>query len=201
MAFPKMGHKELVSDNGAQFENENLTTWLAELNIQQIFTSVAHPQDNGQVEHINRSIVEGIKTHLGTKRTGWVDKVPHVLWAHRTLTKTSNDKTPFSLTYGSEAVIPAEMGCPSARVLMAAHTNNDQELRLNLDLLEERRERAAIREANYKKNLERYYIARVKHCEFCVGDYVFPNSEASNQEKPGKLAPTWKGPYKIGLMH
>ena len=70
---------ELVSDNGAQFEDEKLTKWLAELNIQQIFTFVAHPQGNGQVERINRSIVEGIKTRLGTKRTGWVNEVPYVL--------------------------------------------------------------------------------------------------------------------------
>ena len=34
-------------------------------------------------------------------------------------------------------------------------------------------------------------------CQFCVGDYVFRNNEASNQEKPGKLAPNWEGPYKI----
>ena len=106
-------------------------------------------------------------------------------------------RNPFSLTYGSEAVIPAKMGCPSARVLIAAHTNNDDELRLNLDLLEERRERAAVQEANYKKKLERYYNSRIKHCQFSVGDYVFRNNEASNQEKPGKLAPTWEGPYKI----
>ena len=120
-----------------------------------------------------------------------------MLWAYRTLTKTSNGETPFSLTYGSEAVIPAEIGCPSARVLMADKEENDYELRLNLDLLEDRRELAAIREAKYKSALERYYNQRVKVCKFKVGDYVFRNNEASNTEKQGKLAPNWEGPYKI----
>ena len=82
----------IISDNGTQFADAHLQEWLAELHIQQIFTSVAHPQGNGQVERANRSILEGIKTRLGTKGHGWVDELPHVLWAHRTLTKTSNGR-------------------------------------------------------------------------------------------------------------
>ncbi|XP_076911833.1 uncharacterized protein LOC143569930 [Bidens hawaiensis] len=57
-----------------------------------------------------------------------------------------NSETPASLTYGTEAMIPAEIGIPSARVLLIDDNNN--ELRMNLDLLEERRELASIREHN-----------------------------------------------------
>ncbi|GJT09006.1 hypothetical protein Tco_0843468 [Tanacetum coccineum] len=39
-----------------------------------------------------------------------VYELPNILWAHRTMLKTINGETPFSLTYGSEAVIPAEEG-------------------------------------------------------------------------------------------
>ncbi|GJR05536.1 reverse transcriptase domain-containing protein [Tanacetum coccineum] len=35
--------------------------------------------------------------------------------AHRTMIKSSNGDTPFSLTYGTEAVIPAEIGMPTLR--------------------------------------------------------------------------------------
>ncbi|GJV07321.1 reverse transcriptase domain-containing protein [Tanacetum coccineum] len=71
----------------------------------QINTAVAHPQANGLVEKANRSLMEGIKTRLGKERKGWVDELPNVLWAHRTSLKTSNGETPYSLTFGSEAVI------------------------------------------------------------------------------------------------
>ncbi|XP_076955392.1 pectinesterase inhibitor 3-like [Bidens hawaiensis] len=54
------------------------------------------------------SIKEGIKARLGTKRTGWVDELPHVLWAFRNQKNSSNSETSFSLTYGTEAMIPAE---------------------------------------------------------------------------------------------
>ncbi len=70
-------------------------------------------------------------------------------------------------------------------------------LRLNLDLLEERRELTAIKEANYKTQLARYYNSRVKHCTYNIGDYVFRNNDASNAEPHGKLAPKWEGLYRI----
>ncbi|GJZ13989.1 reverse transcriptase domain-containing protein [Tanacetum coccineum] len=44
-----------------------------------------------------------------------MEELPHVLWAHRTMIKSSNGDTPFSLTYGTEAIIPAEIGMPTLR--------------------------------------------------------------------------------------
>ncbi|GKB34445.1 reverse transcriptase domain-containing protein [Tanacetum coccineum] len=73
-------------------------------------TVIAHPQANGLVERENKSLMEGIKTRLGRVRAGWVDELPNILWVHQTSLKQSNGETPFSLTYGSEVVKPAEIG-------------------------------------------------------------------------------------------
>ncbi|XP_022019418.1 uncharacterized protein LOC110919460 [Helianthus annuus] len=78
---------KIVTDNGTNFASEYLQEWMKELNIEHTFSSVAHPQGNGQVESVNKSIVKGIKAHLGTKRRGWVDGLPSILWAHRTMPK------------------------------------------------------------------------------------------------------------------
>nr|GEV26725.1 reverse transcriptase domain-containing protein [Tanacetum cinerariifolium] len=103
---------------------------------------------NGLVERANKSLVEGVKTQLGRDRKGWVDELPNVLWAHGTSVKTSNRKTPYSLTFGSEAVIPTEIGMPTHRKTMIKEANdNEEEIRLNLDLMTKRREATAIREA------------------------------------------------------
>ncbi|XP_076918251.1 uncharacterized protein LOC143578621 [Bidens hawaiensis] len=174
-----------------EFADKGLQEWLSELHINQAFTSVAHLQAYGQVERANRSIKDGIKARLGAKRTGLVDELPHVLWAHRTKKKMSNSEILFSLTYGTEAMIPAEIGVPSARMLLIE--DNEKELRLNLDLLEERRELAAIRGSKYKHQLQKFYDVQVKICEYNKGDYVFRNNKASNAKLPRKLAPTWEG--------
>nr|GEW36010.1 reverse transcriptase domain-containing protein [Tanacetum cinerariifolium] len=72
--------------------------------IKQMNTTVAHPQDNGLVERANKSLMKGLKARLGRERVGWVDELPNILWAHRTMLKTSIGETPFSLTYGTGTV-------------------------------------------------------------------------------------------------
>nr|GFD33901.1 reverse transcriptase domain-containing protein [Tanacetum cinerariifolium]GFD33928.1 reverse transcriptase domain-containing protein [Tanacetum cinerariifolium] len=109
---------------------------------------------NGLLHEVDRSKSDGndyrrtsIKAHLGEGNKNWVEELPHVLWTHRTMIKSSHGDTPFSLTYGTEAVIPAEIGMSTYRTTVVDVVNNDDELRLNLDLLEERRELAAMNEA------------------------------------------------------
>nr|GFC99369.1 reverse transcriptase domain-containing protein [Tanacetum cinerariifolium] len=118
----------------------------------------------------NRSLGEGIKARLGEGNKNWVEELPYVPWAHRTMIKSSHGDTPFFLTYGTEAVIPAEIGMPTYRTTVVDVVNNDEELRLNLDLLEERRELAAINEAS---------------------------NDASHAVAGGKLGPKWEGPYEV----
>nr|GEZ38019.1 reverse transcriptase domain-containing protein [Tanacetum cinerariifolium] len=154
-------------------------------------------QSNGLVERANRSLGEGIKAHLGEGNKNWVEKLPHVLWAHRTMIKSSHGNTPFSLTYGTEAVIPAEIEMPTYRTTAVDVVYNDGELRLNLDLLKERRERAAIREAKAKLKMTKYYNAQVRGVTFRLGDFVYRDNDASHAVAVGKLGPEWEGPYEV----
>ncbi|GJU00062.1 reverse transcriptase domain-containing protein [Tanacetum coccineum] len=85
------------------------------------------------------------EARLGRERAGWVDELPNVLSARHTSIKQSNGETPFSLTYESEAAIPTEIGMPTHRIMMIREDKNEDELHLNIDLLQERREAAAIR--------------------------------------------------------
>nr|GEU99088.1 reverse transcriptase domain-containing protein [Tanacetum cinerariifolium] len=137
-------------------------------------------QSNGLVERANQSLREGIKARLGEGNKNWVEKLPHVLWAHHTMIKSSHGDTPFSLTYGTEAVIPAEIRMPTYRTAAVDVVYNDEELRLNLDLLEERRKRAAIREAKAKLKMTKYYNARVRGVTFRPGDFVYRSNDASH---------------------
>nr|GEV68498.1 reverse transcriptase domain-containing protein [Tanacetum cinerariifolium] len=75
--------------------------------------------------------------------------------------------------------------------------DNEKEMRLNLDLLTEKREAAAIQEARYKMKMEHYYNKRVCPMSFKVGEYVYRKNKASRVENLGKLGPKWEGPYFI----
>ncbi|GKD63994.1 hypothetical protein Tco_1306102 [Tanacetum coccineum] len=74
---------------------------------------------------------------------------------------------------------------------------NEEEMRLNLNLLTERKEAAAIREARYKMKMEWYYNKRVRPMSFKVGEYVYRKNEASRVENLRKLGPKWEGPYLV----
>nr|GFB13237.1 reverse transcriptase domain-containing protein [Tanacetum cinerariifolium] len=77
--------------------------------------------------------------------------------------------------------------------------NNDEELRLNLDLLEEHRELAAINEARSKSKMTKYYNSRVRGVAFQPRDFVYRNNDASHAAAGGKLGPKWEGPYELCL--
>ncbi|GKB00017.1 reverse transcriptase domain-containing protein [Tanacetum coccineum] len=180
---------EIISDNGKQFRDNPFIDWCEKLCIQQHFSSVKHPQTNGLVERANRSLGEGIKASLGKDNKNWMEEISHVLWANRTMVKSSNGDTSFSLTYGTEAVISAEIGMPTFRTAEVDVTKNDEALKINLELLEEKREQAAIREAKSKRQMEKYYNAKVRNTSFKPGDLVYRNNEASHAEDTIKLGP------------
>ncbi|KAL8519942.1 hypothetical protein ACS0TY_010757 [Phlomoides rotata] len=63
-----------------------------------------------------------------------------------------------------------------------------------LDLLEERRLSANMKNAINKQRSERYYNKQVKLREFAVGDLVLRKVLG---KPPGVLSPTWEGPYRV----
>ena len=58
-----------------------------------------------------------------------------------TTVRTPTGETPFKLAYGSETVIPAEAYMANHRVTMYQDKDNEEQLRLNLDLIDEVRTR------------------------------------------------------------
>nr|GEW25549.1 reverse transcriptase domain-containing protein [Tanacetum cinerariifolium] len=133
-----------------KFRDNPFMDWCEKLCIRQYFASVKHSQTNGLVERLNRSLGEGIKASLDARNKNWMEELSHVLWAHRTMIKSSNEDTPFSLTYRTKAVFPAKIDMPTLRTTEVDLVQNNESLEINLNLLEERREKATIREAKSK---------------------------------------------------
>ncbi|KAL0444443.1 UNVERIFIED_CONTAM: hypothetical protein Slati_2167000 [Sesamum latifolium] len=152
--------------------------------------------DNGtQFQVSNRIILQNLKTKLGASRSKWVEKVPGVLWAYRTTPRTSTDETPFSLVYGSEALIPAKIVEPTNRMVGYEEQDNDKARQLNLDLVEERRTLARMSLENFKRRVVRNYNSHVKKRNFQVGELVLRKVEV--QKPVGKLEQKWEGPYQV----
>ena len=139
----------LISDNGLQFDSKMFRKYCGELGIINRYSTPAYPQENGQAKAVNKVIVNGLKKRLDDAKGKWVEELPHVLWTYRTTPRRSTGKTPFSMTYGAEAVIPLETGFPMTRTSSFNPKDNDEQLTRSLDLIEEKRENEMVQLAYY----------------------------------------------------
>jgi len=188
----------IISDNGRQFVDKKLMEFYADLGIKSTNTSVEHPQTNGQVEAANKIILGQLKKRLGSAKGLWAEKLPEILWAYRCTPQTSTGETPFNLTYGTDAMLPVEVNEPTLRRQMEDWNINNECLRTDLDLIEELRERAKIKEAAVKRRAMKRFNAKVKPRSFIEGDLVWRmRTDARKDPRHGKLASNWEGPFRI----
>ena len=142
------------------------------LGIKNKYSSSGHPQANGQTEVTNRTLLKIIKARLVGVNGAWLEELPSVLWAYRTIARTPTGETPFKLTYGAEAVIPVKIGLTSQRTEFFDERSNDDQLKVNLDCLDEIKDQAAQRMAKYQQKVTEYYNQRVKLKRFHIEDLV-----------------------------
>ena len=69
----------LISDNGLQFDSKAFRQYCSDLGINNSYSTPAYPQGNGQVEAVNKIIVNRLKKRLDDAKGKWVEELPHVL--------------------------------------------------------------------------------------------------------------------------
>ena len=75
----------------------------------------------------------------------WVEELPSTLWAIRTTAYSGTRDISFNLTFGTDAVIPVEIGINTLRVSHYDSQQNELNVRANLDLLEKIREDDSVK--------------------------------------------------------
>jgi hypothetical protein len=93
-------------------------------------------------------------------------------------------------------VIPVEIGEPSRQTEAPLdEVMNDEALGEELDLVEEIRTGASLKEASLKQNVAVRYDVKVIKRDFEVGSVVLRRNAKDSSE--GKLAANWEGPYRV----
>nr|CAN83915.1 hypothetical protein VITISV_022301 [Vitis vinifera] len=172
---------ELISDRGVHFRAE-VDTLVQRYNIRHHRSTAYRPQTNGAVEAANKNIKRILRKMVETSRD-WSEKLPFALWAYRTSFRTSTGATPYSLVVALEQQIP-ETDWAQARF--------DQ-----LNLLDERRLRAADHVRAYQRKMACAFKKRVKPRPLHVGDLVLRVIRGLIRDPRGKFRPSWSGPYFI----
>ena len=93
----------IISYNGIQFQG-TVRELLRTYKVEHHKSSPYRPQVNGAVKAANKNIKKILSKMTQTYRD-WVDRLPYALWGYQTIVRTSIGATPFSLVYGSKAVL------------------------------------------------------------------------------------------------
>ncbi|XP_072083612.1 uncharacterized protein [Arachis hypogaea] len=79
----------MMVDSKEFFTDKKFMEFLAGLGIKQKFSSVEHPQTNGQIEAANKVVLLGLKKRLDNKKGAWANELASVLWSYRTTEQSS----------------------------------------------------------------------------------------------------------------
>jgi hypothetical protein len=106
-----------------------------------------------------------LKKTVIKNRRDWHDHLFEALWAYRVTVRTLTQATPYSLVYGSEAILPLEVQLPSLWVAVHEEMIKDEQIRLRfqeLDVLEESHLQAVQNLELYRQNMVRVYDKLIK---------------------------------------
>ncbi len=190
--------KVAVADNGSQFTDKGIQEFTAHLEIKLHFAPVAHPQSNGQVEVSNKMIKDGLKKRLKEAKGKWPGVLSSVLWRYRTTPRRATGETPFSLVFGTEAIIPVEVVWPSVRIQVFDEEGNNLGLRTKLDMIDEHREMAELRRKAFQQRVAIASNLHVKRKGIKKGDLVLQKAEfEARRPSYGVLRANWDVPYLV----
>jgi len=143
---------------------------------------------NGAVEAANKNIKKIIQKMVVTYKD-WHEMLPYALYGYRTSIRTSTRATPFSLVYGTEAVLPVEVKIPSLRVLLEAKLSEAewcQHRYDQLNLIEEKRMTALCDGQLYQTRIKQAFDKKVRPHKFKEGDLVVKCIKSFQLDPRGK---------------
>jgi len=140
-------------------------------------------------------MLRGLKRRLDKAKGTWVEEIPKIVWAYHTTPHSTTRETPFSLVYGSDAMIPVEIQENSPRFQNFVTEESNGERKVNLDVLDEVREEARIKVEALKRRVEYKYNSKLRPRQFQVVDLVMRKAHPYQLEN--KLSPKWTGPFRV----
>ena len=126
--------------------------------------------------------------------------MPLALLAYRTTIRTSVVAIPYSLVYGTEAVIPAEIEIPSLRIVVEVEIDDDEWIKTwleQLSLIDEKRLTSVCHGHLSPKRMARAYNKKLRPKHFKEGQLVLRRILPHHAETKGKFSRNWRGPFVV----
>ena len=184
----------LHTDQGRQFEAEVIQSLCQWLGIKKTRTTAYNPKSDGMVERHNRTLIDQLAKMLLSHGGEWDTYVKQVAFAYNSSKHASTRFTPFYLMHGREARVPADVLVPAGD-LDSRGTGSQMDYASTIaERLESAFGAARLNSAEARERQKLYHDQSSCHRPFSVGGLVWLNNPT---ERRMKLAPHWKGPYRV----
>ena len=162
-------------------------------NIKKTRTSPYHPQCDGQVERMNRTLIELLALNVANPTENWDLKLGVVLIAYRSAVQSSTGFTPHFMLFGREMRLPLDV---MYRPPEASYTRFDypNEVRKTVAAAYER---AIDRLHLGHKRQKDYYDRRMTMPTFRPWQFSVVVESCRGKGVAPKFHELWTGPYKV----
>nr|XP_024655059.1 uncharacterized protein LOC112430808 [Maylandia zebra] len=185
--------KEILTDQGTSFMSRTLRELYELLGIKSIRTSVYHPQTDGLVERLNKTLKSMIRKFINEDERNWDHWLDPLLFAVREVPQASTGFSPFELLFGRRPRGVLDLIKESWEDGPSPAKNEIQyvlDLRAKLHTLG-RLSRENLLQAQQRQ--QRLYDRGARLRQFSPGDKVLVLLPTSSS----KLLAKWQGPFVI----
>ena len=182
------------SDQGRNFESQLFSEVCRLLDIKKTRTTPYHPQSDGLVERLNRTLLTMLSIKANEDQENWDLCLPEIMMAYRTSVHETTGFTPFQLMFGREVRLPLDVMFGGPPEPCEEPTGYAFQLRKRLkEAYELVRQKTQAEQKRQKDSYDR----RVSGTKFKIGDRVWLHSPAVPKGQSPKFHLPWKGPFVI----
>ena len=170
------------------------------LDVKKLRTSPYHPQTDGQVERLNRTLKQILTAYVNKDHSDWDVHLPLALFAYRNSVHSSSGISPFKAVYGREANTPLVLMSTPAEARGKFISNYCDELEKTLkDVQRVVRKNIGEAQRKHKKAYDCRIVSRKRRhsSKTPFKDRVWLNNTAVPKGLSRKFHQQWAGPYKV----
>jgi len=184
----------LLSDLGKEFVAKVFRETCEILGIKRLYTTSYHPQTNGMVERMNRTLSGVLTPFLNDFQNNWDDLLPLALCCIRNSINKTTHETPFHALYSFDARMPFQTMTEPIVKKYDLDTNYTSELLTSLKLMHKNVNESMIKSKEYN---EKYRDKTAKNIPFEIGQLVLLYTPTTKIGASPKLTKQNRGPYRI----
>ncbi len=178
----------ILTDNGTHFTAQLMNNLFQRLGVTHLYSTVYHPQTNGQIERFNATMDGKIAALCNERRTNWDEMLQFVTFNYNTSIHATTKQIPFEMMHGRQAILPFDQ--QQALISFTQDPEHGEKIKDYLDKLTKEAQKNILKcQQQYKS---RYDLNR-QDLSLKINDLVL----VKTRNVRNKFDVRYEGPFRI----